>query len=93
MRDEPGDDLIVTEDDTRKKLPTIKKVSSQKKQLILKCLLALHPAPGGMRGEPGDVLIVTEDDPLHLPVQDIRIVLHQPEHSLPVKQFLTKILF
>jgi hypothetical protein len=46
-----------------------------------------------MRGEPGDVLIVTEDDPLHLPVQDIRIVLHQPEHSLPVKQFLTKILF
>jgi hypothetical protein len=30
MRDEPGDVLIVTEDDTRKKLPTIKKVSRQK---------------------------------------------------------------
>jgi hypothetical protein len=30
MRDEPRDILIV-EDDTRKKLPTIKKVSRQKK--------------------------------------------------------------
>jgi hypothetical protein len=30
MRDEPRDVLIVTEDDTRKKLPTIKKVSPQK---------------------------------------------------------------
>jgi hypothetical protein len=36
-----------------------------------------------MRDEPGDVLIVTEDDPLHLPVQDIRIVLHQAKYSLP----------
>jgi hypothetical protein len=42
-----------------------------------------------MRDESGDVLIVTEDDPLHLPVQDIRIVLHQPEHSLPVNKFNT----
>jgi hypothetical protein len=58
MRDGPGDVLIVTEDHTRKMLPTIKKVSCQKKQLILKCLLA----PGGMTGEPGDVLIMTEDD-------------------------------
>jgi hypothetical protein len=48
----------VTEDDTRKKLPTIKKVSRQKKQLILKCLLT----PGGMRDKPGDVLIMTGDD-------------------------------
>jgi hypothetical protein len=31
MRDEPGDVLIMTEDDTRKKLHAIKKVSRQKK--------------------------------------------------------------
>jgi hypothetical protein len=30
MRNEPGDVLIMTEDDTRKKLPARKKVSRQK---------------------------------------------------------------
>jgi hypothetical protein len=30
MRDEPGDILIVTEDDTRKKLPARKEVSHKK---------------------------------------------------------------
>jgi hypothetical protein len=40
-----------------------------------------------MRDEPGDVLIVTEDNPLHLPVQDIRVVLHQAKHSLVMNHF------
>ena len=41
-----------------------------------------------MRDEPGHVLIVTKDDPLHLPVQDIGVILHQTKHSLKVKVLL-----
>jgi hypothetical protein len=35
-----------------------------------------------VRDEPGDRLVVTKDQPLHLPLQDVRVVLHDTEHCL-----------